>query len=281
MKIQQNISLNSTFHNKPIVTDVFYKENKTRKPLVIFCHGFKGFKDWGAWNLVAAQFAENQLFFVKFNFSHNGGTLQNPIDFPDLEAFANNNFMLELNDLQDVINYFVNTEEYKNEIDIDKIILIGHSRGGGIVTLKASENNKITKVISWAGVSDFGIHFANKEGLSLWEKYGVTFIENSRTHQKMPLNYQFYKNFEENNERLNIKNAVKKLTIPQLIIQGSLDEVVLPIEAENLHSCNPMSRLEIIEGMNHALDCTQPYLKETLPVNLQKVIDVCLNFIIN
>ena len=97
----------------------------------------------------------------------------------------------------------------------------------------------------------------------------------------MPLNYQFYNNFEANKERLNIKNAVQKLTIPQLIIQGSMDEVVLPEEAKNLHCWNPKSKLEIIEGMNHALDCTQPYLKETLPVNMQKVVAISLNFILN
>lgn len=281
MKILKNLSLKSTYHNKPIVTDIFYKKNNTKKPLVVFCHGFKGYKDWGAWNLVATKFAANQLFFVKFNFSHNGGTIENPIDFPDLDAFANNNFMLELNDLKDVINYFLNAEDYKNEIDSDNVVLIGHSRGGGIVILTASENKNISKVISWAGVSNFETRFAKKDELALWKKQGVTFIENSRTHQKMPLNYQFYKNFEENKEKLNIKKAIQKLNIPQLIIQGSSDEVVLPKEAENLHSWNLNSKLQIIEGMNHTLGCTQPYLKETLPIHLDNVVDLTLNFIKN
>ena len=66
----------------PIIGDLTYK--KDSKNLVVFCHGFKGFKDWGCWNLVANLFAENDLKFLKFNFSHNGVTLDNPLKFFDL-----------------------------------------------------------------------------------------------------------------------------------------------------------------------------------------------------
>ena len=71
--------------SRSIIYDVFFKKNSIKKPLVIFCHGYKGFKDWGAWELVAKEFSKNNCFFVKFNFSHNGGTMENPIDFTDLD----------------------------------------------------------------------------------------------------------------------------------------------------------------------------------------------------
>ena len=92
-------------HKKPIVWDAFYNANGKQKPLVIFCHGYKGFKDWGSWNLVAEQFLKANMVFVKFNFSHNGGTVENPIDFPDLEAFAENNYSKELDDLDSMLTY--------------------------------------------------------------------------------------------------------------------------------------------------------------------------------
>src|SRR5690606_40169934 len=57
----------------------------TPKKIVVFLHGFKGFKDWGHFNEVMHFFAENNMVFVKFNFSHNGGTIDQPIDFPDLD----------------------------------------------------------------------------------------------------------------------------------------------------------------------------------------------------
>ena len=104
MKKVENLIIEGK-HNKPIVTDIFYKENHQPKKVVIFCHGYKGFKDWGAWNLMAASFANAGFFFIKFNFSHNGGTVEQPIDFPDLEAFGNNNYSKELDDLGSVIDW--------------------------------------------------------------------------------------------------------------------------------------------------------------------------------
>ena len=59
MTIKSNIQVTSTHHNKPILTDVFYTKNRIKKPVVIFCHGYKGFKDCGAWNIAATEFASN------------------------------------------------------------------------------------------------------------------------------------------------------------------------------------------------------------------------------
>ena len=39
------------------------------KPLVIFCHGYKGFKDWGAWNLMAEAFRK-QIYFLLNSIFH-------------------------------------------------------------------------------------------------------------------------------------------------------------------------------------------------------------------
>lgn len=279
MQIIKNINVRSSQHTKPIVTDTIYIKDNIKKPIVIFCHGYKGYKDWGAWNLAAKVFAKKTLFFVKFNFSHNGGTIDNPIDFPDLEAFGHNNFIKELNDLEDIIDWVITNPDFKNEIDIKNITLIGHSRGGGIVSIKASENKKITKLITWAGVSDFGARFPKGEQLEGWKKQGISYILNGRTHQQMPHMYQFYQNFKDNEERLTIKNAVSKLKIPHLIIHGENDEVVLPIEAKNLHSWNPKSELIFIDKMNHPLGSKQPWENSIMPFHLKEVVKKSIEFI--
>ena len=82
----QNIQIKGK-HGLPILLDLNYIQTNTEKPLVVFCHGYKGFKDWGHFNKMMNHFIENQFVFVKFNFSHNGGTVNEPLDFPDLEAF--------------------------------------------------------------------------------------------------------------------------------------------------------------------------------------------------
>ena len=77
MNIITNLSITGQ-HNRAIVTDLFYRPDQRPKPIVIFCHGYKGFKNWGGWDIMAKQFANAGYFFVKFNFSHNGWNPRRP-----------------------------------------------------------------------------------------------------------------------------------------------------------------------------------------------------------
>ena len=137
MNILKNFSVQGK-HHKSIITDLYFNKTSVKKPLVIFCHGYKGYKDWGAFDLMSSNFLKANMAFLKFNFSHNGGTPNQPIDFPDLEAFGNNNYTKELDDLECIINWICTTTKFKNEIDTNNITLIGHSRGGAIAIIKAA-----------------------------------------------------------------------------------------------------------------------------------------------
>ncbi|RMA66085.1 alpha/beta hydrolase family protein [Ulvibacter antarcticus] len=265
---------------KPIVYDVYYNASKLIKPIVIFCHGYKGFKDWGAWNLVAETFADAGFFFLKFNFSHNGGTIEQPIDFPDLEAFAKNNFSLEMDDLDRVLNFLTSETSYQTETDVSNINLIAHSRGGGIVLIKAVEDERISKVVTWAGVSDFKARFQEgSPAFNAWQETGITHVENGRTKQQMPHNIQFYNDFKVNEDRFTIKQALQKLKKPHLILQGSEDPNVVLKEAQAMHDWNPKSRLEIIEGGDHVFGASHPWESKTLPSDLKKATDLTIEFL--
>jgi len=278
MKTIKNIKTEGK-HNKPILIDVFYKETNQPKPIIIFCHGYKGFKDWGAWNLMAAVFANEGFFFIKFNFSHNGGTVEQPIDFPDLEAFGNNNYTKELDDLTSVINWISTHSDFKNEVNLDAISLIGHSRGGGIVLLKANEDARIKKVITLAGVCDFEKRTATIGDLQQWENEGVKYVLNGRTKQNMPHYYQFYEDFRLNKERLDIKKATENLKIPHLIIHGNKDTSVLIDEAENLKKWNSESEFKIIENANHVFNTSHPWKRNYLSEELETTIKNCVAFL--
>jgi pimeloyl-ACP methyl ester carboxylesterase len=266
-------------HIKPCLVDVFYTSNNKPKPIVVFCHGYKGFKDWGAWNLMAEVFAEAGFFFVKFNFSHNGGTVEQPIDFPDLDAFGNNNYTKELDDLESVIDWVLTNSSLKKEINTDDISLIGHSRGGGIVTIKSEEDMRIKKVITLAGVSDYKSRFPKNERFQKWKERGVYYVKNGRTHQEMPHFYQFYEDFDKNENRLTIARAVKKLQIPHLIIHGDNDTSVSINEAISQHKRNPKSQLEIIKGANHVFGTSHPWKESKLSNELEIVTQRCFEFL--
>lgn len=98
--------------------------------------------------LNGGKICRSRFFFVKFNFSHNGTTVEDPHHFADLEAFGNNNYSKELSDLGFVIDYF---SKYDN-VDDHKIILIGHSRGGAISIIKTYEDERINGLITLASV---------------------------------------------------------------------------------------------------------------------------------
>lgn len=265
---------------KPILWDAFYESTNTQKPLVIFCHGYKGFKDWGAWDLVAEAFSKAGFLFVKFNFSHNGGTIEQPIDFPDLEAFAQNSYSKELEDLDNLITFLLSAKNpFYAEIDPLNLTLIGHSRGGGIAIIKASEDDRITKVITWAAVCDFGKRTATSGELEQWQKDGVKYVLNGRTKQQMPHYFQFYEDFKANENRLNIENATKNLHIPQLIIHAKEDPSVSYSEAEHLNSWNSDSILFPIEKSDHVFGASHPWHEKHLPMPLQDVVQKSIEFI--
>ncbi|WP_139957364.1 alpha/beta hydrolase family protein [Flavicella sediminum] len=265
-------------HNKPILTDVCYRKTATKKPLVVFCHGYKGYKDWGVFNQMVPSFVEENIFLVKFNFSHNGGTVEQPIDFPDLEAFGENNLVKELDDLETVLDWLLDNNEFSEEINPEQITLIGHSRGGGIVTLKAAEDKRVKKLISWAGVSDFGARFPTGPVLEHWKKEGVAYVENARTKQQMPHYFQFYTNFIENEERLTLYKAAANIKIPHLIIHGSKDTSVEFKEAENLHKWNPNSELFVIENADHGFGSKHPWEEDFLPSDFEILLKKTIKF---
>lgn len=278
MIIKQNLVL-ETHRKRPILYDLYYKKSENALPMVIFCHGYKGFKDWGPWSLVAEQFAEAGFCFLKFNFSHNGGTIEQPIDFPDLDAFAENNFSIELQDLDSVLDSIENGNENLRQ-EIATIALLGHSRGGGIILIKTAEDPRIEKVATWAGVSDFKSRFQeNTPEFEQWKKTGITYVENSRTKQQLPHNFQFYEDFKANEVHFNIKRAVKNLNVPQLILHGNEDATVTTSEAKALHHWNPNSKLEIIPMADHIFGAKHPWDEKVLPEHLQIAVDKTIDFL--
>ena len=266
-------------HNKPILVDVFYNQTKTEKPVIIFCHGYKGFKDWGAWNLMAKSFAEAGFCFLKFNFSHNGGTVEQPIDFPDLETFGKNNYTKELDDLETVIDWVFKNKKLQKEVNLKEVSLLGHSRAGGIVTIKAEEEKRVSNVITLAGVSDFGSRSATSGDLEQWKKDGVKYVVNGRTKQKMPHYIQFYENFIQNEERLTIKRAVKNLEIPHLIIHGNKDTSISIEEAKVQHQWNPKSELAIINNGDHVFNTKHPWILDKVSKELEEVTKKTISFL--
>ena len=267
-------------HGRPIVMDLLYEQTGVKKPLIIFVHGYKGFKDWGVFGSMNQAFLDQGFALLKFNFSHNGGALEQPIDFPDLDAFGKNNYSIELDDLQTVIDWIDESTEHHSEIDISNITLIGHSRGGGISTLTAALDSRIKRLITWASVCTLDRSmFQEGPELEAWKKSGVFYVMNGRTKQQMPHYIQFYEDYKKNEERLSVEHAARQISVPHLIFHGSGDDAVPFSHAENLHKWNPKSELINIQNANHVFGGKHPWNEKNLPADFAEVLERTFSFI--
>ena len=269
--MKKSIEIIKGSNQKKILMDITFPKKSNNK-LIIFSHGFKGFKDWGCFNLISKIFAENGFTFLKFNFSHNGTTIADPLNFNDLEAFGNNNFSIELNDLSLVLDWSV------QNLNISDITLLGHSRGGAISILKCNEDARINKIVSWASPSDF-TNIMNKDKVKAWKDKGFVYVYNSRTNQNMPMNYQFYEDSIKNLDRINIKNSLTNIKIPLLLIHGDEDSSVSIENALIMKKCNEKSILHIIKKANHVFGAKHPYSDDIYPDHLLEAINKTIDFL--
>ncbi|MEO6070306.1 MAG: alpha/beta fold hydrolase [Chitinophagaceae bacterium] len=277
MTIIKNIIIEGA-DEKPIALDLFYKELNL-KPVVIYAHGFNGFKDWGNFDLIARQFAKD-FIFIKFNFSHNGTTPEDPETFIDLDAFGQNNYTKELEDLQRVIDWTLHPgNPFLQNKTSQNCYLIGHSMGGGIALLKASEEKRVTGIATWASIAACTTPWGSwpDEKMEEWKSTGIQYILNSRTQQQMPLRYQLYQDYESNKERLDILRAVGSLTIPLLICHGMEDNSVPVSKAYEIKDAAKNAILFTVTS-DHVFGRKHPWTEVHLPDPMQQVIDKTISF---
>ncbi|MEO6833779.1 MAG: alpha/beta fold hydrolase [Chitinophagaceae bacterium] len=263
----------------PMATDVLLKMNGIPKPVLIYAHGFNGFKDWGNFDLLATQAAEIGFAFVKFNFSHNGTNMEHPQEFVNLEAYAENNYTTELFDLGKIVDWVENNERFKAEFDTSRIGLIGHSLGGGIAILYAAEDARIKALTTWAAIAQCQTPWATwpESRIEKWKETGVDYILNSRTNQEMPLHYRLYENFQKNQQRLDIFAAISALEIPVLICHGTNDASVPFVSAEALLHAQPNAALFAVQS-DHVFGRKHPWTEAEPPLPMQQVMDETLRF---
>jgi pimeloyl-ACP methyl ester carboxylesterase len=241
--------------------------------MILFIHGFMGYKDWGAWNLMQDFYTSKGFGFCKYNVSHNGTTIDNPTEFNDLSAFANNSYTKELEDLTSALDWLENQFD-----ELPKIYLVGHSRGGGVALL-GSKDERVYRVVTLAAISSIEKRFPEGKQLQVWETQGTKYTLNGRTNQKMPQLFSQYEDFIANKEILDIQKACETSTKRTLVIHGDADTSV---EIEEGHEIARWlkTRLFEIEEADHTFGAKEPWDTTELPEHLEKVCDLIIGFLL-
>ena len=194
-----------------------------------------------------------------------------------------------VNDAVSIINHFKDTKEFK------KIVVIGHSEGAliGMIASKSIAD----QFISIAGAAEDYLTLIQRQ-LSIQPPYVKSMsdpiiekLKNKELVDSVPplLNNLFNNSLQKyliEASSYDPQEEISKLEIPVLIVQGTNDIQIEIKDAQLLHNAATISRLEIIQGMNHIFRQSpenrllniQTYGNPELPIDFS-LVNVILDFV--
>ncbi len=246
-------------------------DSSERLPLVVVCHGFKAFKDWGPFPEIGRFFARAGIASIVFNFSHNGIGAE-PRKFSEPERFAANTIGTELEDVRRILDAVEKGTIGKSVIDVRRIGLVGHSRGGGIAIVAGKEDPRVAGVAAWSSIARFGRY--SEEQRRRWKERGFVPLPSINPLSVYRLDVAFLDDLEAHARRYDILDAAAKLAKPLLLIHGTADIPVPLAEARELAEAadKSLTQFVVLEGAGHMYGARHPYRKES-PV-MTHVLDV-------
>ena len=230
------------------------------RPVVVICHGFKGFMEWGFFPPLADLLTERGFITIRFNYSGSGMSPGDDL-VTDTDAFKRNTFSLERDETLLVLDAVEELGE--GRANIDQVGLLGHSRGGGAVVLAAAAagSEKVRALVTWSAISTFQRYAKNVDE---WRRDGAIPLRNGRTGQELELGLELLDDLEQNTEALDLEAASAKVKTPWLVVHGDQDETVPVSEAEDLASwAGGEKELTVIQGGSHTFGARHPFAGPT------------------
>lgn len=259
-----------------ITFDVTLVQRKQPQPLILFCHGFKGFKDYGAWNQMAEFIALQGFICLKMNFSHNGVSPNDLTDLSDEKSFSKNTISLELKDIDLVLSWIEDKNSDLKDYFNGKVFAIGHSRGATTLLIKTLNDSRINALAMWAPAADFSRFVEDPD--HQWSKLGYRYILNQRTGQKWKLNYGFVEDYLEHESELDPKRNIAKFDKPLFIVHGTEDETTSIEDSRTMFNFVQHAVMIELEGAGHTFGSAHPWVEEEMPEFLHEAVEETLEF---
>ena len=225
---------------------------------VVIAHGFKGFKDWAFFPAVALAIARRGHAAVSFDFSRNGVDTRG--EFTEPGRFSEQTHSRDVDEIRMVLDAVTGGKLFPRRPE--KIGLLGHSRGGGEAVLAAAEDDRVDALVTWAAIAAVGRW--GEGDVAAWERGETVYVENKRTHQRLPIAPGFWRDIVANRDRLDITAAASRLTIPWLIVHGEADDAVPADNARTLFdAAGENAELLLVEGAGHTFGAVHPWAGAT------------------
>ena len=202
----------------------FQQGHTSENMIIVLGHGLTGNKDRPFLVALAEALSTEGLSTLRMSFSGNG----------DSEGrFEDSTISKEVEDLGCVIN----------ALDGWKVLYLGHSMGGAVGVLRASQDSRIRGLISLAGM----VHteaFAQREFQNVTPDQGFMWDEPS-----CPLSQAYIANM---NAIVTAITYAPSIHVPWLLVHGMADDVVPLQDSLNIFErANEPKRLAQIEGADH------------------------------
>jgi uncharacterized protein len=277
MKIIQDIILKKE-DGELLLTDIYIPSRQSAS-LILFLHGYKTYKNWGAYDLMAMAFLKAGFGIVKFNFSGSGVVPEEAHKITDLEKFGNNNIERELSDIEFMKNWIQGGAlEAYSDTKIRDISLVGHSRGGSLAILSGASDKSIKKIIAWAAFSDF-YEMIHTYDIQTWKENGVLYSNSPLSDKALPRYYSQYEILMKDKKKYALQGLIEKSEKKILLIHGMDDEIIPYEQAMQMKKWNKAVRLSLIPGATHTFGAYHPYDQRQLPFDFAMVLKESLNFL--
>jgi pimeloyl-ACP methyl ester carboxylesterase len=244
----------------PVRGDVRVATGTRPGSAVVVCHGFKGFRAWGAWPSLARALARHGHAAVTFDFSHNGVGADG-VDFSALELFRDQTHTRNVREIRRVLDALEGGALL--EAPPRRVGLLGHSRGGGEAVLVAAGDPRVDALVTWAAIADIAGRWTPEQAAA-WERGEDVPVENSRTKQVMPVGPAYWRDVRDHADELDVAAAAGELTMPWLIVHGDGDTSVPVDEGRRLYdAAGDNAELLVVDGADHVFGARHPYAGAT------------------
>jgi len=221
---------------------------------VVICHGFKGFKNWGYFPVIAERLARAGCSAVSFNFS-GSGVGEDGEAFSEPERFGHNTYSSQLADLDIILDAVSGGALSLRPAAIG---LLGHSMGGGVAVLQAARDERVRALVTWAATARFG-RLWRPDQVSSWRRSGKLEVANQRTGDILPLYPDILDDLDRNATALDVGRAAANVRVPWLIAHGTADESVPVDDARSLLAANSRAELLLLNGAGHTFGIAHPW----------------------
>ena len=216
-----------------------HKTDGESKSIVVLGHGVTGNKDRPFIVALGESLAAAGILTLRFSFSGNGASGG---------VFTDSTISKEVEDLGAVLDAL---EGYT-------VCYVGHSMGGAVGVLRASEDSRIQLLVSLAGMVNTKA-FAQREFGDVTPDEGFMWEE-----PDCPLSQAYMDDLTQIDT---VVDRSSQINVPWLLVHGDEDDVV-PIEDSHaiLAKANSQTQLITLEGADHV------FSDESTPVMVQEVV---------